>query len=146
MKKDDKSNLKNHRLISLLPICHKIFECLIYNVMYNFLSENNLLSPNLSRFRSGDSSINQLLSINREISNAFDKGLEFRGIFPDISKAFGEVWIDSLIFKLRQNGIGGDIVNILRKFPPKSNLEVPTFPPQHGFEKFLCDHYITIIF
>ena len=26
------------------------------------------------------------------------------------------------------------------------NLEMPTFPPQHGFEKSKCDHYITIIF
>ena len=28
----------------------------------------------------------------------------------------------------------------------RSNLEVPKFPLQHGFEKSLCGHYITIIF
>ena len=28
----------------------------------------------------------------------------------------------------------------------RSNLEVPTFPRQHGFKKSLCDHYVTIIF
>ena len=83
--------------------------------MYDFLSDNNLLSPNQSTFRSGDSCINQLLSINHEILNAFDKGLEVRGIFLDISKAFDKVWHDGLTFKLRQNGISGDI-NILRDF------------------------------
>ena len=81
--------------------------------MYDFLTENNLLSPNQSGFRSGDSCINQLLSINHEILNTFDKGLEVRGIFLDISKVFDKVWHDGLIFKLHQNGISGDIINIL---------------------------------
>ena len=64
----------------------------------------------------GDSCINQLLSINHEILNAVDKGLDIRGIFLDISKAFDKVWRDGLIFKLRQNGISGDIINILQDF------------------------------
>ena len=115
-KKDDKQNVKNYRPVSLLPICGKIFERLIYNVMYDFLTENDLLSPNQSGFRSGDSCINQLLSINHEILNAFDKGLEVRGIFLDISKAFDKVWHDGLVFNLRQNGISGDIMNILQEF------------------------------
>ena len=84
--------------------------------MYDFPTENDLLSPNQSGFRSDDSCINQLLSINHEILNAFDKGLEVRGIFLDISKAFGKAWHDGLIFKLRQNGISGDIINILQDF------------------------------
>ena len=73
--------------------------------MYNFLSENNLLSPNQSQFRLGGPCIDQLLSINRESLNTFDKGLDFRGISPDISKAFDKVLLDGLIFKLCQNGI-----------------------------------------
>ena len=95
-KKDDKQNVKNYRPVSLLPICGKIFEDLIYNVMYGFLTENNL-SPNQPGFRSGDSCINQLLSINHEVLNAFDKGLEACGIFLDISKAFDKVLHDVLI-------------------------------------------------
>ena len=81
--------------------------------MYDFLTEND---PNQSWFRWGDSCINQILSINHEILNAFDKGLEVCGIFLDNSKAFDRVWHDGLICKLRQNGISGDIINILRDF------------------------------
>ena len=103
-KKDDKLTIKNYRPVSLLPICRKIFERLLYDTMFNFLSKNNLLSPNQAGFRPGDSCINQLLSINHEILSAFDMGLEVRGIFLDISKAFDKVWHDGLIFKLRQNG------------------------------------------
>ena len=84
--------------------------------MYDFLSDNCLLSPYQSGFRSDGSCINQLLSINHEILNTFDKGLEVRGIFLDISKTFDKEWHDGLIFKLRQNSRSGDIINILRDF------------------------------
>ena len=47
-KNDDKQNVKNYRPVSLLPIFVKILEHLIYNVMHNFLTKNNLLSPNQS--------------------------------------------------------------------------------------------------
>ena len=62
------------------------------------------------------SCINQLLSIIHEILSAFDKELEVRGIFLNISKAFDKVWHEGLIFKLRQIGISGDIINILQDF------------------------------
>ena len=43
-KKNEKNLLKNYRPISLLPICSKIFERLIFNSIYNYISKNNLLS------------------------------------------------------------------------------------------------------
>ena len=48
--------------------------------------------------------------------SAFDMELEVRGIFLNISKAFDKVWHDGLIFKLRQNGICGEMINILEDF------------------------------
>ena len=59
--------------------------------MFDFFSKNNLLSPNQSGFRSGDSCINQLLSINHEILSTFDMVLEVREIFLDIAKVFDKV-------------------------------------------------------
>ena len=81
-----------------------------------FFSKNNLLFPNHFGFRPGNSCINQLLSINLEILSAFNMGLEVRGIFLDISKAFDKVWHEGLIFKLRQNGIWGEMIPILENF------------------------------
>ena len=41
--KNDKQNLINYRPVSLLPICAKIFERLIFNKMFRFFLEKNLL-------------------------------------------------------------------------------------------------------
>ena len=42
--------------------------------------------------------------------------LEVHGIFLDICKAIDKVWHDGLIFKLHQNGIFSEMVNILEDF------------------------------
>ena len=61
--------------------------------MFSFFLANNLLAPNQSGFKPGDSCINQLLSITHEICSSFDEGFEVRSVFLDISKAFNKVWI-----------------------------------------------------
>ena len=90
-KKGNKQSLENYRPISLLAICSKIFERLIYNEMFTFFTENNLISPNQSGFRPRDSCVNQLLAITHEIYKSFDEGFEVRGVFLEISKAFDKV-------------------------------------------------------
>ena len=50
-KKIDKQILKSYRPISLLPIAGKIFERLSYDRMFEFFTENNLISNNQSSFR-----------------------------------------------------------------------------------------------
>ena len=74
--------------MSLLPVCGKIFERLIYNSLFEFFIGNELISSNQSGFKAGDSCINQLLSITHEIYKSIDDGYEVRGVFFDISKAF----------------------------------------------------------
>ena len=104
-KKNNKQELKNYHPISLLPISSKIFERLLYDSMFKFITENNLMSLNQSGFKPGDSCVNQLLSITHQIFQFLDNGHEVRSVFLDMSKAFDKVWHKGLIFKLKQNGI-----------------------------------------
>ena len=46
-----KQLIENYRPISLLPVCGKILERIIYNKMFEFFSENELISHNQSGFR-----------------------------------------------------------------------------------------------
>ena len=117
-KKGDKQLAKNYRPISLLPICGKIFEKIVFGQLYSYLSGNGLLTKNQSGFCPGDSTTNQLLYLVNEIHEAFDnpKCLEVRAVFLDISKAFDKVWQEGLIFKLKQNGISGKLLKFFEDY------------------------------
>ena len=62
-KENDKEIVLNSRPVSLLPICHKNFEKLVFNEV----EDKNLLSKHQSGFFPGDSCIYQLLAISRDI-------------------------------------------------------------------------------
>ena len=87
-KKNDKQCVKNYRPASLLAICSKVLERIIYNTIFTYFIENNLISENQSGFKPGDSCINQLLAITHEIFSSFDANYKSRGVFLDISKVF----------------------------------------------------------
>ena len=118
LKKGDKQLLQNYRPVSLLPICGKIFEKIIFNPMLEFLEENSLLCPYQSGFHSSDSCQSQLLSIVHDIYANFDQTptLEMRANFLDMSKTFGKVWHEGLIFKLEHIGISGNLLSLLKSF------------------------------
>ena len=116
IRKGNKQTLEKYRPVFLRPIWGKIFERLTYNSLLAFLIVNELISSNQSGFKPGDSCINQLLSITHEIYKLFDDGYEVRGVFLDISKAFDKVWHNGLIYKLKQNGVSGDLLNLIIDF------------------------------
>ena len=116
-KKDDKQLIGNYRPIFLLPLCGKIFEKIIFNNLYKYLTIHHLITKYQSGFRHGDSATNQLLDLDDEIHQAFDskKPVQVHAVFLDISKAF-DVWHDGLIFKMKQNGIFGNLLKLFQNY------------------------------
>ena len=57
--------------------------------------------------------MNRLISITHSILNLLDESLEERCVFLDISKAFDKALHKGLIYKLQQNGISSELLNIL---------------------------------
>ena len=66
--------------------------------MFNFFIKKTLISPNQSSFKT---------SYFR---------YEVRRIFLDISRSVDKVWQSDLLYKLRQNDIAGNLLNILTDF------------------------------
>ena len=56
-KKGDKQLITNYRPVLLFPICWKVFENIIFNLLFVYLN-NNLFNNNRSGFRSGDLYVN----------------------------------------------------------------------------------------
>ena len=88
----------------------------MFNEMFYLFIKNKLISSNQSGFKPGYSFINQLLSIIHEIHEYFDVVLEVRSVFLDISKAFDKVLHDGIIYKLTQNRLPGNLLNLLEDF------------------------------
>ena len=65
-----------------------------------------------------DSCIHQLIAITYNVFSAFDTNpsLEVRGVFLDLSKAFDRVWHDGLLYKLKSNGIDGNLFKLTKSF------------------------------
>ena len=64
--------------------------------------------------------------------NSLDEGLEERGVFLGISKAFDKVWHEGLIHKLQENSISGELLSILIDFLNNSSnlVDVKAGVPQ----------------
>ena len=80
--------------------------------------QKNILNSCQSDFRSNDSSINQLISITRNIYRAFDANpsLEVRAVFLHLSKTFDKAWHEGLSYKLKNNGINGNALQLIESF------------------------------
>ena len=101
-----------YRQISLLPVSGRIFETLLFDRIFVFLTENNWISDIQSDFKPDYLCINQLLSTTRRIYQSFADNLVVRAIFVDISTVFDNVYRKYLTYRLKQNSISGKILNI----------------------------------
>ena len=56
--------------------------------MFEFFTDNELISSNQSGFKPGDSCISQLVCVTHDNYQSFDDGLDTRAVFLDMPKAF----------------------------------------------------------
>ena len=115
-KNGDRGSINNYRPVSLLSCTSKLLERIIFKNLYNYIRDNNILTPHQSGFQSGDSTTNQLAYLYHMFSQALDSKKDIKIVFCDISKAFDRVWHDALLYKLRKIGVGGNLLEFLKDY------------------------------
>ena len=107
-KEGDKGEPSNYRPISVLPVLAGRLEKLIFNQLYKYLNDSNLLSQEQSGFRALHSTVSCLLKCTDDWNSAFDNSEMVGATFIELRKAFDTVDHSLLCGKLERYGARND--------------------------------------
>jgi hypothetical protein len=114
--KGSKLDVSNYRPISLTNVYCKLMETLVRNRIVKHLEANDLISASQSGFRSGRSTLSQLLLSHFKLVDSVNSRSCIDGIFTDLSKAFDSISHSKLLMKLYAYGINPCVCKWIENF------------------------------
>ena len=100
-------NLNNYCPISVISVVAKVFERIVYDQLYAYLEEHDIVCKYQSGFRAIHSTVTALLEATDTWAYKTDRGKIEVVLLLDLKKAFGTVDHEILLSKLNPYGING---------------------------------------
>ena len=115
-KKGSKTEAKNYRPISLLPLVSKIIEKVIHNQVESFLSNHSIIYKYQSGFRTKHSTNACLSYLSNKALKGFEDGNLTGMILIDLQKAFDTIDHEILLLKMNYLGFDKSTINWFRSY------------------------------
>ena len=113
-KKEDNTDKKNYRPISVLPSISKIFEKIMFKQIYYYMKDK--LFPLLCGFREGYSTQHALLRLIEDLKKNLDNKKSAGTVLMDLSKAFDCLPHKLLLAKLKTYGFSDNSVKFMLSY------------------------------
>ena len=104
-KADDKGDLSNYRPIPVLSCFAKILEPIMYNRLYQYLTENEIFYSKQFGFQTGHSTEQAIVQLIDQILESFDYNKYTLSVFINLPKAFNTVDHSIILKKLELYGL-----------------------------------------
>ena len=137
-KKGNTSNINNIRPITQTPIIGKLLERYVANHVKEYLEKNKLLYKGQGGFRQNHSTIKSIYSVVSDICIGKNNKEYTLAVFLDISKAFDSVNHKLLVEKIKDIGIGGNVLVWITNYLCKRKQYVMTGGKCSDKKQTLC--------
>lgn len=115
---------QNYRPISLLPVIGKLAEGIVLRRLQAAIDVNQAIQDEQFGFRSGHSTVHQILRVVEQVTEGFNKKQSTGAIFLDVSKAFDKVWHQGLLHKMLEANVPLALTQLVASFLTKRSFRI----------------------
>jgi Reverse transcriptase (RNA-dependent DNA polymerase) len=115
-KKGDSENPSNYRPIAMTSSLSKVYEKAFLNRLEYHFEHNNIINPQQHGFQKGKSTLTALFDFAEQVYNTMGAREKLNVILYDFSNAFGTLYPQLLLHKLKMYGVSDVAISWLSSF------------------------------
>lgn len=134
-KKGSRTDPKNYRPISLLPVLSKIFEKILKKRLLVHLRLNNVLNRRQFGYQKGVGTFDAIYTLLDDVITKINNKMRVAGIFLDLSSAFDTIDHELLLAKMSHYGVRGKSLQLFSSYLKNRKMLVEIGKTQKSYKK-----------